>query len=139
LTLLPQVYRSLGDEAKAVEADTRLATLLEQHVALNPDDVEALLMGAGAAIRRGEIEKGLSWTNRVLSIDPDDPTVLYNAACNFSLAGDVERGLDTLEKSVAAGFADKEWIEQDSDLIPLHGDPRFQALLETMQPGTAHQ
>lgn len=43
------------------------------------------------------------------------------------------------KKSVAAGFADKEWIEQDSDLIALHGDPRFQALLETMQPGTAHQ
>lgn len=139
LTLLPQVYRSLGDQAKAAEADQRLATSLEQHIALNPDDVEALVMGAGSAIRRGETEKGLSWTNRVLGLEPDDPTVLYNAACNFSLAGDIARGLDTLEKSVAAGFADKEWIEQDSDLLPLQGDPRFEALLETMQPGTAHQ
>lgn len=44
-----------------------------------------------------------------------------------------------LHRAVAAGFADKEWIEQDSDLIPLQCDPRFRALLEKMQPGTAHQ
>jgi len=137
LSLLPQVYRSMGEEAKAREADRRLAVVVEQHVALNPDDVEALLFGAGASIRLGEKEKGLEWTNRVLTLEPEDPTVLYNAACNFSLAGDVQKGLETLERAVSAGFADKEWIEQDSDLKALRADPRFQTILDRLQPGTA--
>jgi hypothetical protein len=35
-----------------------------------------------------------------------------------------------LEKAVQLGFGLRGWIENDSDLMSLHGDPRFKALLE---------
>jgi hypothetical protein len=34
-----------------------------------------------------------------------------------------------LEKAVRNGFGHREWLENDSDLDPLRGDPRFKALL----------
>src|SRR3972149_11090898 len=114
----------MGEEAKAREADRRMAVVAEQHVPPNPDDVEALLFGAGASIRLGEKEKGLEWTNRVLTLEPEDPTVLYNAACNFSLAGDVQKGLETLERAVSAGFAGKGWIEEDNGPKAPRAHPR---------------
>ena len=57
--------------------------------------------------------------------------VLYNAGCIFSLAGELERALDCLEKAVAGGAGYVEWIRQDSNLDPLRDQPRFQALLES--------
>lgn len=39
------------------------------------------------------------------------------------------RPLGWLEKAVAFGFGYKSWLEHDSDLDALRGNPRFQALL----------
>src|ERR1044071_9578825 len=35
-----------------------------------------------------------------------------------------------LEKAVQNGFGHREWFENDSDLDPLRGDERFQALMK---------
>jgi hypothetical protein len=44
----------------------------------------------------------------------------------------VDQSLDCLEKSAKVGTISKEWVEHDSDLDPLRGEPRFQALLEKL-------
>jgi hypothetical protein len=33
---------------------------------------------------------------------------------------------------VEKGWGDKNWIEHDSDLIPLRSNPRFQAIVSSM-------
>jgi hypothetical protein len=43
-----------------------------------------------------------------------------------------DQAIDCLERAVKNGFAQKGWIEHDSDLDPLRGNPRFQALLGSL-------
>jgi len=56
--------------------------------------------------------------------------VLYNVACFYAEQGDAERAVDLLERAVSLGWGDRAWMEHDSDLDALHGNPRFTALLE---------
>jgi len=37
-----------------------------------------------------------------------------------------------MTRSVSYGTGHRNWIENDPDLAALHGDPRFQALLERL-------
>jgi hypothetical protein len=39
-----------------------------------------------------------------------------------------------LAKAIKAGFGDTAWLDHDSDFDPVREHPRFQALLETLEP-----
>jgi beta-lactamase regulating signal transducer with metallopeptidase domain/tetratricopeptide (TPR) repeat protein len=56
----------------------------------------------------------------------------YNAACGYSLSGDTNNALIWLEKAIEAGFDDADHFASDSDLDPLRGDSRYQALVKTL-------
>ncbi len=51
----------------------------------------------------------------------------YNAACAYARKGETDRAFEWLEKAMAAGF-DVHGHLDDSDLEPLHSDPRWTAL-----------
>ena len=87
-------------------------------------------MGANALVCLGESEKGIRWAERALDLEPDEPMLLYNVGCVFSLAGETDRALECLEESVRGRLAYVDWLRQDSNLDPLREHPRFQALLE---------
>ena len=69
------------------------------------------------------------WLERAVAVDPDDAMNLYNVACVYSHAGQVEKALDCLEKSVGKGMAELDWMVNDSDLDNLREHPRFKKLL----------
>ncbi|MHC4080875.1 MAG: TPR end-of-group domain-containing protein, partial [Planctomycetota bacterium] len=129
LLLLPHIYMSLGRKAEAVRACERGLDVAARTLELNPDDARALYLGAGAQIWLGDRETGLVWLRRALEIDPDDPAILYNSACVYVRAEETERALECLEKSRRVGYPPNDWLENDSDMDPLRGDPRFRALL----------
>ncbi|MBA3563197.1 MAG: tetratricopeptide repeat protein [Gammaproteobacteria bacterium] len=126
---LAQVYASLG--RKQDEMKVRLSTLgtVERHVRLNPHDTRALYFGAQNLYRVGEREKAVALAEQALKQDQNEPVVLYNVACFYVIQGDQQRALDLLEKAVELGWGDRAWMENDSDLDALHGNPRFDALL----------
>jgi adenylate cyclase len=64
----------------------------------------------------------------------DEPVVLYNVACFYTGLGESERAPDLLERAVTLGWGDRAWMENDSDLEPLHGLDRFQALIARIGP-----
>ena len=64
-------------------------------------------------------------------MDPDDPSVLYNIACAFAVEGQKGEAISTLKKAIDNGFGHWSWIEHDTDLDSLRGDPEFIALLAT--------
>jgi len=125
---LAQTYASLG--RKQDEMRVRLGALgtVERHLRLNPHDTRALYLGAQNLYRVGEKDKAIVLAEQALKQDQNEPVVLYNVACFYALQ-DVERAMDLLEKAVELGWGDRAWMEHDSDLDPLHGNARFQALL----------
>ena len=48
------------------------------------------------------------------------------------MAGEPETAIETLERAVDRGLTQRGWFENDSNLDPLRGLPRFQALLDRL-------
>jgi tetratricopeptide (TPR) repeat protein len=130
--LAAQTYDDLGRKEDAEAARRRGIQLAEARLKLNPDDVRALYMGATGLVALGEVDKGLEWAGQALAMDPDEAMVLYNVACIQSLAGRVEDAIDTLEHAVRNGLTQKGWLEHDSNLDPLRGDPRYNSLIRLL-------
>ena len=61
---------------------------------------------------------------------PMDSIVHYNAACFYSLAGEVEKSIDCLENCYQkVGNLNREWLLHDSDLDNVREHPRFAKIL----------
>ncbi len=90
-----------------------------------PDFVEALSALGDLYTRKGQHEKGLEIDERLFRIRPEDPIVLYNLACSYSLLSDTDRALRTIQQAVDCGYDDFHHLEQDSDLDNLRHDRRF--------------
>jgi len=129
ISLLAMVYKGLNRLADAQASYRRSLQIIDKHLELHPDDARALYLGAGALCQLGERAKSEEWLARARRMEPDDPGVLYNVACGYSILGNVEPAIECLEQAVTLGFAFKEWIQHDSDLDALRSHPRFQALL----------
>jgi len=125
-----QILRGEGrtDEAKAEAREA--IEVVERHLEWHPDDVRALHLGAGSLIQLGEVERAGRWLQRALQVDPDDPIVLYNAACNYAVMGRSEDALDYLEKVVENGTVSRDWMKNDKDLESLRSHARYQSLLK---------
>jgi tetratricopeptide (TPR) repeat protein len=90
-------------------------------------------MGANGLVALGERERGLEWARRALEIEPNEPMLLYNLACIYSLAGEIDEAIGCLERALEVGFAHTPWIRKDSNLDPLRDDPRFQAVMAKLE------
>ncbi|MFQ5511177.1 MAG: protein kinase [Candidatus Krumholzibacteriia bacterium] len=131
--LLAGTYKGLNLEAGAEAAYQRGMENAERHLELNPDDSRATYLGATALIELGEREKGLEWATRAVTMDPENPLLLYNISCVFSLAGELEGAIRYFDWAIDAGYAQKEWAQGDPDLEPIRSDPRFAAILQKMK------
>jgi adenylate cyclase len=131
--LLTSIYRSLGDNTKLHEAQVMTKDKAKRHLDLNPDDVRAYYLGAGALLQLGEIEKGEEWIQKAIALDPDNASTLYNSACFYSQINNVDKSIECLQRAIECGYAHKEWLENDSDLDPIRNDPRFAEIISKMK------
>lgn len=131
--LQPQIYASLNQPEKAIEA-TRIGLERTRRILeLNPDDVRAWNLGAFALLRLGESEEAERWMLKSLEAAPRDSIVHYNATCFYALAGEKEKALDCLERClVRVGNISREWLEHDSDLDIIRSEPRFRDIVDTL-------
>ncbi len=128
LSMLGCIYKGQKREQLQKETFKRCLDAAQNHLEFYPSDIRPLLLGATALIELGEAERGLDWTRRALELDSQDPNVLYNAACAFSISGELGEAIICLEKSLPF-CADRKWLDYDSYLDPLRSLPRFQELL----------
>jgi len=132
LILMAAPLNALGRKDEVAATMRSGLAVAQKHLELNPDDARALYLGAGAMAQLGDREHALDWNRRAYAIDSEDPGVLYNVACTYANLGMVDDAIGCLEKSVWNGFGHREWFENDSDLDPLRGDERFQALMKRL-------
>ncbi len=127
---IPQVLKELGRTEEELswreEAIRRGLRRLELH----PDDVRAMYLTGVLFAKAGDLARAIELADRVLALEPDASVVQYNLACLYAQCGNIEKALDCLEASAVPGLANRGWVEHDSDLDPLRGHPRFQAVLD---------
>jgi len=129
---LGSAYNDLNLETETKKANQRALDIVRKHLDLNPDDARAFYLGAGTLVKEDEPEEALRWVEKAVLIDPNETSVLYNAMCIYSMLGKIDEALDYFEKAIKAGFASREWIENDSDIDPIRDHPRFQKTLKKL-------
>ncbi len=80
---------------------------------------------ADAAARGGRVDEALTIMREGLAARPEDPSLLYNAACYESLSGRLPDALAHLRRAVALDPSYVTHAADDADLRPLRGDPGF--------------
>ena len=131
--LLGQSLRMLGRSEEGHEAIREGIRRAERVLALNPVDARALSLGSSNLLIDGQTERALEWSKRSLDLYPDDMSVLFNGTCLRAILGMKEEALELLERAVALGYGQRDWIEHDPDYESLRSDPRFHKLLAKLK------
>jgi tetratricopeptide (TPR) repeat protein len=101
---------------------------LETHLRAVPEDARARTQLATGYARVDRIEDATREARFAIVLRPNEPTVLYNAACAFCMMNKKDDAIDTLRKAWEAGFRDTGWARRDPDLALLHDHPEFERL-----------
>ncbi len=109
-------------------ADQRIE-VYDEILKIRPGDLEALTYKADAAMEIKEYHWAMSLCNRVLELDDDNAPALYQRACAYSRLGAEEQAIEDLERAIDASPSVRELIIEESDLEPLHGNKKFDALI----------
>jgi adenylate cyclase len=128
LLFAAQAYRTLGLEDEARSAERRLLAAGQRAVEVDPTDARAISLTVCGLIGAGRTEEARDWLRRSSALEPDEPYILYNAACAFARLGEPEKSLDVLEQLDFSLLAEG-CMAYDPDLDPLREHPRFKALL----------
>jgi adenylate cyclase len=123
------VYRKIGDERKASEAERRGCALAARHLESYPDNARAYFLATAALYNIGEREKAYEWADKAIAIDPDDGNTRYNIACFYAQVGEADRAFSFLRGSIAS----RSWADNDPELDPIREDPRFREFLATLE------
>jgi tetratricopeptide (TPR) repeat protein len=95
------------------------------------DVVEIL---GGLYTKQGRIADGLKMDRKLVRLCPDNATAHYNLACSLALSRRRTDALRVLERAIALGYDDRDWMQADPDLAGLKNLPAFQKLLAKLQP-----
>jgi len=127
---LPEVYmaRNKKSDDSSEDVDFEIQ-FLEGVVKTSPDFIEALINLGDLYTKGGFFEKGLSVDQRLAALRPEDPTVLYNLACSYSLVHDMEKAFEAMKLAIQKGYQDIDHLEKDSDLANLRDFPPFEDFL----------
>jgi tetratricopeptide (TPR) repeat protein len=98
----------------------------------NPNYVDVLKVLGNNLAAKGDREASLEVDRRLVGLRPNDAAAHYNFACSLSVLGRLDEAMDNLERALALGYENLEYLTEDKDLIPLHREPRFLRMLERL-------
>lgn len=101
------------------------------------DFIEALIAIGDLYTKKGLYQQGLEVDRKLSRLRPEDPHVLYNLACSYSLVQNAEKALGAIKLALECGYDDFYYLEQDEDLSYLRKDERFQEYLYHFRNGIA--
>ena len=106
----------------------RRMSALENHLKHVPEDARArILLGTDYA-EIGREEDALRELNLAMTMRANEASILYNAACLYSLLKRKPAAMDALRKAWEAGFRDVSHVRRDPDLALLHDEPDFEKM-----------
>jgi serine/threonine protein kinase/Flp pilus assembly protein TadD len=125
-----RALQRLGRKEEAEHVRNRFIKALRQQLELVPEDVRArILLATQLAATPEDADESIRHLQTAVALRPGDPSTLYNAACTYGVLGKRAEALETVKKSFAAGYSNRDWAAKDTDLDCLHDDPEFQKLV----------
>ena len=109
---------------EARDLDVQIS-FLEGLVRRTPECVETLQMLGDHYAQRGQLDHSLKVDQELARLQPRNPLVFYNLACDHCLNGEVDRAVEALEKALALGYCDFKWLAKDPDLLQLRQHPLY--------------
>ena len=129
-------WGNLGDALTMLEQDNdahaaylRAAQDARIEVERVPTDPRAHSMLGLYCARARDKTCAMHEASRAASMQPGSLDILFRNAVIYSIFGDVDGALDWLEKSVKLGLS-KTQMQSEPNLVPLHGNPRYQRIFE---------
>jgi adenylate cyclase len=130
-------YIAMGRLDEARQAGRECLAQIEKAVAAHPENAVALSTGASILAVNGETDRALDWAERAELFAGNNPHINYNLGCCLVILGQTEKAIDCLEVQLTASpvyiAGTLAWMKNDSDLVPLHGHPRYEALVAKLE------
>ena len=131
-------FAVLGDESRAREALERLHDLAPDILPRQthaPSVILAHLLSEAGETGRAEalLRESERQTREAMEQGDGNPALHFSLAGAATIRGERVRALELLERAVEMGWNDPIGTRIDPVLAPLHGDPRFEAAIESME------
>jgi tetratricopeptide (TPR) repeat protein len=108
---------------------------LEGIVQRDPKYVEALQVLGDNYTRRGKFTEGMQVDEKLSTLLPNDPTVLYNLACSYALTRRLQQAAAALLRALDYGYSDFKWLLKDPDLQNLRDHDLFKGIRARIRSG----
>ncbi len=102
---------------------------LEGVIDKSPRFIEALIALGDLYTKNGMFEQGLAIDRKLASLRPEDPFILYNLACSYSLLNEVNKSFSVIQLAIRLGYDDFNFLRTDRDLDNLRLHPSYKSLL----------
>jgi len=127
---LGEAYYLSGERAKADTSFHKAIAMAKQDLFVNPRDPQLLRSLANYHAMINDRPNALKYLNQSLELSKVDKDALFSAAQIYNDLGDKGLALEWLGKALRAGYA-PGMARQQPDLENLHGDARFESLLNS--------
>jgi tetratricopeptide (TPR) repeat protein len=122
----PSVEASAAWEAK----DWERAAKLYEELSKEKDAPPRVWLRLGASLRLlGKYEQALAAFDRATQIGAG-PFGEYGKGATYAAMKQIDKAFESLDKAMQQGYADPDGLSGDPNLASLHGDPRFEKLVE---------
>ena len=127
---LQMAYKTLDDEKNLQDTIERAALFYPSYLLRHPDDSRAHQFYAFTLKRLGRLEEAKKEMHKGVEQNPNDPIIIYNAACFYALIDDKTTAIVNLKKAIDNGFENYDYLKHDPDLYSLQKESDFIALLK---------
>ncbi len=127
---LRMIYEHLNEKQKHDELIQTALEFFPRYLNKIPEDSRAHMFYAQQLLLGGKTKEAKEEINTALDLNPDDNVMQYNAACLYSRMSEKQKAIEVLNKIIAAGFANFEWIKRDPDLENIRNEPEYIELMK---------
>jgi TolB-like protein/Tfp pilus assembly protein PilF len=135
------IARAKGDSGRATEAFSTARAILEQRLAVKPEDARTIAVLAQVDAGLGHKELAIQQAQRAVDLVPvskdiyDGALVLEGLAQVYTWTNEPDRAIELLQKLVAMpGYTNYARLKLHPMWNPLRGDPRFQKIVNSLAP-----
>jgi len=135
------IARTKGDSARATAAFSAARTILEQRLAVKPEDARTLAVLAQVDAGLGHKELAIQEAQHAVDLMPvskdvyDGALVLEGLAQVYTWTNEPDRAIELLQKLVAMpSYVNYARLKLHPMWNPLRGDPRFEKIVNSLAP-----